>query len=95
MSGVIASFPGAVAGIYGGLTYFGTGEIDPTQPILGFDPFLMNAAFVLGCGLLGWLAGPTLGRGAWHLLHRKQANLITQVFQLPVWSNLVARGAIF
>jgi len=82
MTGVIASFPTSLLGMYGGLYYFGTGEIDPTQTILGFDPFLMNAAFVLGCGLLGWLAGPTIGRGVWHIFHGKQAKLITEVFQL-------------
>jgi|SRR5277367_3496723 hypothetical protein len=82
MSGVAASFPASFLGIYAGLNYFGTGEIDPTQTILGFDPFLMNGAFVVGCGILGWLAGPTIGRGIWHLLHRKQANLIKEVSQL-------------
>ena len=81
MSGVAASFPAAMLGIYGGLQYFGTGEIDPTQTILGFDPFIMNGAFVVGCGILGWLAGPTIGRGLWQLLHRKKANLIKEVLQ--------------
>lgn len=79
LTGVIASFPTSLLGIYGGLQYFGTGEIDPTQTILGFDPFLMNAAYVVGCGLLGWLAGPTIGRGVWHIFHGKQARLIAEV----------------
>jgi hypothetical protein len=79
LTGVIASIPTSMLGIYGGLMYFGSGEIDPTQTILGFDPFMMNAAFVLGCGILGWLIGPTLGRGTWHLLHRRQAHLIKEV----------------
>lgn len=79
LSGVIASIPSSMLGIYAGVQYFGSGEIDPTQTILGFDPILMNAAFVLGCGVLGWLIGPTLGRGIWHALHRKQARLISQV----------------
>jgi mitochondrial import inner membrane translocase subunit TIM23 len=70
-------------GIYAGVQYFGSGEIDPTQTILGFDPILMNAAFVLGCGVLGWLVGPTLGRGLWHALHRKQTQLISQVQITP------------
>jgi len=78
-SGVIASIPSSMLGIYAGVQYFGSGEIDPTQTILGFDPILMNAAFVLGCGVLGWLIGPTLGRGIWHALHRKQTQLISQV----------------
>jgi Mitochondrial import protein Pam17 len=79
LSGVIASIPSSMLGIYAGVQYFGSGEIDPTQTILGFDPILMNAAFVLGCGVLGWLVGPTLGRGIWHALHRKQTQLIGQV----------------
>jgi hypothetical protein len=86
LSGVIASMPSSMLGIYAGVQYFGSGEIDPTQTILGFDPILMNAAFVLGCGLLGWLIGPTLGRGIWHALHRKQTQLISQVrIPLSFW----------
>lgn len=79
LTGVIASIPTSMLGIYGGVLYFGSGEIDPTQTILGFDPFIMNAAFVLGCGILGWLAGPTIGRGAWHLLHQRKTHLIQEV----------------
>jgi len=78
-TGTIASIPTAFLGIYGGLQYFGQGEIDPNTTILGFDPFFMNAAFVLGCGVLGWLMGPTVGRGIWHLLHRRKAHLIQEV----------------
>jgi import inner membrane translocase subunit TIM23 len=82
-------------GIYGGLQYFGTGEIDPTQTILGFDPFIMNGAFVFGCGILGWLAGPTIGRGLWQLLHRKKANLIKEVHNsVLLLSNFAARDSI-
>ena len=79
-SGVIASIPCAIGGLYGGLWYFGRGEIDPTQTIFGFDPLIMNVVFVAGCGLLGWLIGPTVGRGLWHLLHRKKTLLIGQVY---------------
>jgi hypothetical protein len=79
VTGVLASIPTSAVGIYTGLSYFGLGEIDPTQTILGFDPFLMNAAFVFGCGIFGWLVGPTIGRAAWHLLHRKQTHLISLV----------------
>ena len=79
ITGVLASIPTSALGIYTGLSYFGSGEIDPTQTILGFDPFLMNAAFVLGCGVFGWLVGPTLGRAAWHLLHRQKTHLISLV----------------
>ena len=84
ITGILASIPASAAGVYGGLSYFGSGEIDPMQTILGFDPFLMNAAFVLGCGVFGWLVGPTIGRAAWHLLHRKQTHLISLVRILGV-----------
>jgi hypothetical protein len=79
LSGIIASIPTSMLGICGGILYFGSEEIDPAQTILGFDPYFMNAAFVLGCGILGWLAGPTVGRGAWHLFHRRQAHLVKEV----------------
>ena len=102
LSGVVASVPSSMLGIYGGLMYFGSGEIDPTQTILGFDPILMNTAFVLGCGLMGWLFGPTIGRGVWRLLHRRQARLIAEVkspipfaFLRASSSNLLARGTVF
>src|SRR5271169_6453868 len=72
LSGLLASIPASMLGVYGGLLYFGSGEVDPTQTILGMDPFMMNGIFVLGCGLMGWLVGPTIGRGTWHLLHRRQ-----------------------
>jgi hypothetical protein len=79
LSGVIASVPSSMLGIYGGLQYFGSGEIDPTQTILGFDPIVMNSLFVLGCGVMGWLIGPTVGRGVWQVLHRRQSRLINEV----------------
>ena len=85
LSGFIASIPSSMLGIYGGIKYFGSGEIDPTQTILGFDPILMNAAFVLGCGVLGWLIGPTVGRGLWHAFHQRQARLISQVDSLSLY----------
>ena len=86
-SGVVSSVPSSMLGVYGGLQYFGSGEIDPTQTILGFDPILMNAAFVLGCGVLGWIIGPTIGRGLWNAFHRRQARLISQVRPLSVYQG--------
>jgi hypothetical protein len=87
LTGVLASIPTSALGVYIGLEYFGSGDIDPTQMIFGFDPFLMNAAFVMGCGILGWLVGPTIGRGVWHLLHRKKTYLIGLVWFF-VWLEL-------
>lgn len=79
LTGLLASIPTSAAGIYFGLEYFGSGEIDPTQTIMGFDPFIMHAAFVMGCGIFGWLVGPTIGRSVWHLLHRRKTHLISLV----------------
>ena len=98
LSGVVASIPTSILGIYGGLEYFGSGDIDPTQQILGFDPFIMSFVGVIACGVLGWLAGPTIGRGLWNIFHQKQAKLITQVLSQCgncVHSNLTERSTIF
>lgn len=80
--GLFASIPSTALGLYGGFLYFGREVLDPTQTILTFDPFLMTGVFVLGCGLLGWLVGPTIGRGLWYMLHSQQAHLISQVWLL-------------
>jgi hypothetical protein len=82
LAGLIASFPTAILGLYGGGWYFATQELDPTQTILGMDPYIMSVVFTAGCGLFGWLMGPTVGRGVWHLVHRKQAQLVTEVSTL-------------
>jgi len=66
-------------GLYGGWSYFGTQEIDAAQTIHGMDPLWVNAAFIAGCGLFGWLIGPSVGRGVWHLVHRNQGHLVTEV----------------
>src|ERR1700726_3683430 len=42
ITGVLASIPTSGAGFFSGLLYFGSGEIDPAQQILGFDPVVMN-----------------------------------------------------
>ena len=77
--GTIASIPCSIGGFVGGLVYFGSSDIDPTQTILGMDPFIMTGVFVLGCGALGWLLGPSIGRGVWQLFHMKQARLMNTV----------------
>jgi hypothetical protein len=104
LAGLIASFPTAILGLYGGGLYFATQELDPTQTILGMDPYIMSVVFTAGCGLFGWLMGPTVGRGVWHLVHRKQAQLVTEVL-IPLYSffpvqprpklTILARGPIF
>jgi import inner membrane translocase subunit TIM23 len=79
LTDLLAAIPSAALGIYGGFLYFGSEDIDPAQTIGGFDPFLMNTAFVVGCGLMGWLVGPTVGKGLWRMLHQNKAHLIDQV----------------
>lgn len=79
LTGLLAAVPSSAFGIYLGFQYFGSGEIDPTKTIFGLDPFLVNSALVLGCGLLGWLAGPTVGKGFWYVFDRKQVQLFSQV----------------
>jgi len=80
LAGLIASVPASMLGLYGGWSYFGTQEIDAAQTIHGMDPLWVNAAFIAGCGLFGWLIGPSVGRGVWHLVHRNQGHLVTEVF---------------
>jgi Mitochondrial import protein Pam17 len=104
LAGLIASFPTAILGLCGGGLYFATQELDPTQTILGMDPYIMSVVFTAGCGLFGWLMGPTVGRGVWHLVHRRQAQLVTEVstllcsffpVQLRSKLTMLARGPIF
>jgi len=79
LAGLIASIPASMLGLYAGWSYFGTQEIDAAQTIHGMDPLWVNAAFIAGCGLFGWLIGPSVGRGVWHLVHRNQGHLVTEV----------------
>lgn len=75
---LLASIPTAFAGLFGGISYFATLEIDPSQLVLGLDPLLVYAGATLACGGLGWLVGPVFGSSAWKLVHRKKAALIEQ-----------------
>ena len=75
---ILASIPTAFLGLFGGVSYFATLEIDPTQLVLGLDPLIVYAGSTIACGGLGWLVGPIFGGTAWKLVHRKKASLIEQ-----------------
>jgi len=77
--GTLASIPCSILGLTGGVYYFGRTDLDPTQTIMGMDPFIMNTLFIIGCGALGWLVGPSIGRGIWQLFHVRQSRLMTTV----------------
>ena len=78
-AGLIGSASTSILGVFVGIQVFGMHEIDPTQTIWGFDPYVMNILFVLGCGVFGWLIGPTMGRGVWNIFHLQQLKTINQV----------------
>ncbi|CCG80826.1 Presequence translocated-associated motor subunit pam17, mitochondrial [Taphrina deformans PYCC 5710] len=73
---LIASVPSALLGLFGGLSYFATLEIDPSQLVLGVDPLILYGGATVACGGLGWLVGPVFGSTAWKIVHRKKAQLI-------------------
>ena len=73
---VVASIPTAIIGLFGGLSYFATMEIDPTQLVLGLDPLIVYGGSTIACGGLGWLVGPIFGYSIWKIVHRKKASLI-------------------
>ena len=75
---ILASIPSAALGLFGGISYFATLEIDPSQLVLGLDPLIVYGGSSIACGGLGWLIGPIFGSGAWKLVHRKKAALIEQ-----------------
>lgn len=74
----ICSAATAVFGLMAGAQYFGHKEIDPTQLILGLDPFLLFGAATAACGAAGWLAGPGLGGQVWRTVHRKRLSELLQ-----------------
>lgn len=75
---ILASIPSAFAGLFAGISYFATLEIDPSQLVLGLDPMIVYGGSTIACGGLGWLIGPIFGSAAWKVVHRKKAALIEQ-----------------
>lgn len=52
--------------------YISNIEIDPTQMIFGFDPFMIYFAGFIGTGGLGYLLGPVLGNLLFRLKNSSQ-----------------------
>ncbi|KAJ1801282.1 TIM23 complex component [Coemansia sp. RSA 2399] len=61
----VASIPCAVIGLSAGAAVFATLPIDPQQMFFGFDPLIVFGAATLGCMVLGYGVGPSIGR-AWY-----------------------------
>ncbi|TEB39623.1 presequence translocated-associated motor subunit PAM17 [Coprinellus micaceus] len=74
----ISTFPGGIAGLAGGIAYFGSLQTDPMKLIFGFDPFLVYGFLTAGCLGFGALLGPTVGGALWRFTHRHQAHLIDE-----------------
>jgi len=70
------TIPCVVVGLFGGATYFGSLEVDPTKPILGLDPMIFFGGATLGTMGLGYLVGPIVGSQLWRMTHRRTMALI-------------------
>ncbi|KAG6873802.1 hypothetical protein C0995_011027 [Termitomyces sp. Mi166 len=70
------TIPCALIGFFGGATYFGSLETDPTRPIMGIDPFFFYGACTVACVGMGALIGPSIGVAAWRARHRNQLALV-------------------
>ncbi|ODV96416.1 hypothetical protein PACTADRAFT_49768 [Pachysolen tannophilus NRRL Y-2460] len=46
-------------------------EIDPTEMILGFDPFMVMVLGMMSCTGLGYLLGPFVGGGIFNIKNKK------------------------
>lgn len=47
------------------------GVADSVVTQIPLEPFITLGLMVMGFGLLGWLAGPSLGSGVFYLLNRR------------------------
>lgn len=52
--------------------YLSTLEIDPLQPIMGFDPLLVVSSALVASGFLGYLMGPVIGTQIFKLSNKKR-----------------------
>ncbi|KAK9474703.1 mitochondrial import protein Pam17 [Dipodascopsis tothii] len=75
-------------GISTGWGYLSSIEIDPTQMIFGFDPFIVLGGALAGCAALGALAGPSAGdlvfkyltlRGRRHIFEDKNNTFLQHI----------------
>lgn len=73
------TIPCAALGFFGGATYFGTLETDPTKPIMGIDPFFFYGFCTVGCVGIGALIGPTIGSAVWRIRHRPRLDAIDKM----------------
>ncbi|CAH6722984.1 presequence translocated-associated motor subunit Pam17p, mitochondrial [[Candida] jaroonii] len=67
---IVASTFTSVGGGLLTLAYLGNVELDPEQPIMGFDPIMIMGGVVLLGGGAGWLVGPFLGTSVFNLFNR-------------------------
>ena len=70
--GIGSSVPTAIIGTLGGVSFFASHDIDPSQQLFGLDPFMVYGLATVGCGVVGWLLGPPLGYGTWRLWNRSK-----------------------
>ncbi|TFK89431.1 mitochondrial import protein Pam17 [Polyporus arcularius HHB13444] len=70
------TIPTTIGGFMGGISYFGTMEMDPNKPIFNIDPMFVYGAATLGCAGFGYLIGPVIGSSIWRMTHRRAMKLI-------------------
>ncbi|EJT51330.1 integral to membrane protein [Trichosporon asahii var. asahii CBS 8904] len=67
----ITSIPTSLGGLIGGAMYFASKDVDPTQLIFGFDPYMVYGGATFACMAFGWLLGPTVGNALFGVTHPK------------------------
>ncbi|KAK7455109.1 TIM23 complex component [Stygiomarasmius scandens] len=72
----VMAVPTSLLGLFGGVTYFGSLETDPTKPILGLDPFMAYGICTVATMGVGYLVGPSIGNAMWRFSNRRTAHLI-------------------
>lgn len=85
---LVSSIFTAGVGTVTGVSYFANKEIDVTQMIMGMDPLVVFGAATLGCGAVGWLAGPVLGTSAFSIVKRKYMARIVEVSLLTYTTQM-------
>ncbi|KAI0076449.1 mitochondrial import protein Pam17 [Panus rudis PR-1116 ss-1] len=74
----VVTIPMTILGFVGGVSYFGSLEMDPTKPIFNIDPMFVFGAATLACAGVGYLIGPIIGSSIWRMTHRRLMRLIEQ-----------------
>ncbi|ORX37652.1 mitochondrial import protein Pam17-domain-containing protein [Kockovaella imperatae] len=65
----LATVPTTLTGLALGGSYFANLEADPTQLIMGIEPAFVYGGATVGCMILGYLIGPTIGSSLFSLTH--------------------------